>query len=133
MTNKRTYIMRHTLLAVNAAYWLFFWGYFFLFSTQPRAVNWEGSPPFYVVLGRGFGSAVPAVFHSTLLQSCFWLNLPCWLVTWPLGYIVGTGVVAGTNAAGIRLLTIMVLSFGQWHFIGKLLGRLTDKERRLIG
>src|SRR5215831_6716884 len=90
MTNRRN--MAWTiLLAANSLYWAAFWGYFFLLSvaTQPR-VAWEQPPLIYTVLGRSFPMTAPDVYHTFMLQSAFWVQLPCWLLTWPLGKLMGT-------------------------------------------
>lgn len=129
MTSQRPSRIWITLL-LNTIYWLCFWGFFSLHSTPvPQVIAWGQLSPFYVVAGRAFEYAVSDVFHTPLIQSAFWLNLPCWLITWPLGPAMGGTEIAGTNSAGLRLILITLLSYGQWYGIGKLAAMVRAKSK----
>jgi hypothetical protein len=115
------------LLVLNTAYWLWFWAYFFMHSIRPQPLAWEMPAPFYTVLGRSFPLPEPTVFHSMVIQTAFWLNLPCWLVTWPLGGAMGTNTILHTNAPGLRLVLITALSYGQWYIVSKVVTKASQK------
>ena len=116
------------LLILNSLYWAGFWVYFSVWSiATPRHLAWEEIPPFYAVFGRSFPMTAPAVFHSVVFQTAFWLHLPCWLLTWPLGPMIGATTIVGTNAAGVRLLLITALSYAQWYAVARILGFVVDR------
>lgn len=117
--SKRRWIPR-AVVVFDALFWLSFWGYFFVQSiATPKIIVWGDTPPFFSIGGRSFPGDVAAISQSLVFQIAFWLNLPCWIITWPLGYLVGAHTVFGTNAAGARLVLITMLSFVQWWVIGK--------------
>jgi hypothetical protein len=112
------------LLSANAAFWVCFWIYFFTHPTTPapQAV-WEGGAQWAKVFGRSFGDgnslhetvSVPVVRVVTIVF------LPCVLVTWPLPHFApGTFEIAGSDAQGVRLILVTVLSFVQWLVIMRL-------------
>src|SRR5687768_4563602 len=117
-------------------YWLSFWGYFFLRSTPaPRINEWERPYPVYEVLGRGFMYVVPGfevrdVSSTPIMKAVVWPNLPCWLITWPLVQVMGTTKLLGTNAAGLRLILITMLSYWQWYFVAEVIERVHGSSRR---
>ncbi len=128
MTSTKQSRLWITLLALNSAYWVFFWWYFFWQSSVALPITtWEQEVPFYVVFGRAFGGADPVAFHTWLIQSALWLNLPCWLITWPLGHAMGSVQIASTNYAGLRLILVTLLSYGQWYGIGRIAGIVRER------
>jgi hypothetical protein len=106
--------------ALNSLFWMFFWGYFFLHSSpEVRPAAWE-QDSFFLVFRRGFGNVATGAFRSWFIESALLLHMPCVLVTWPLTQLFGDIYIAGTNLAGLRLILITLLSYGQWYGIGKI-------------
>lgn len=128
MTNTKPNRLWTTLLAVNSLFWAGFWVYFFARSiATPQPLTWEEIPPFYAVFGRSFPLTAPDVFHSVVFQTAFWSHLPCWLLTWPVGTVMGANTIIGTNAAGVRLILITALSYVQWYAAVRLVGFVVNR------
>lgn len=119
MIGLRTSAQRITALGV-AVYWIGFW---WCFSKAAIPV-----PPMRVYEDLGFmfeffhrGIRARTAFETPWIASCFWCNLPCWVLTWPLGRLYAVGDVlesaVGMNLSGARLLLVNILSFLQWSLI----------------
>jgi hypothetical protein len=117
------------LMVLNSLFWALFWAIFFWHSSsEMRPAAWE-QDSFYLVLGRGFGNVATGAFRSWFIESALLLHIPCVLITWPLGPLFGDIYVAGTNLAGLRLILITLLSYGQWYVVAKVVGRVRGKWR----
>jgi uncharacterized membrane protein len=111
-------------------YWIGFWALFFGTSVPvPPERGYEVIGPIFEIFHRGVGENLAAAVHAPWMISSFWLNIPCWLITWPLTKLGISGSFLGTNLPGGRLMLITLLSFVQWYFIASWLQRLVDKKR----
>ena len=128
MTNSVT-AWRVTLAGL-VVYWTMFWALFFRNSAPILSERrYEEIGPLFEVFSRGFGGNLTAAAHASWMMSSFWLNLPCWLITWPLTHLGLSGSFLGTNVPGWRLLLITVLSGVQWYFIASWLQRFVNRRR----
>jgi hypothetical protein len=110
------------LICMNVLYWICFWGYFFTHAMpyQPEPPAWGQAAPWMIVFNRGLGNSISIVelmkipiFHVSLI-----VYLPCFMVTWPLGRFLSPELyMFGTNAQGLRLILVTMLSFAQWAFL----------------
>ena len=117
-------------LAGLVLYWTVFWTLFFLNSASVVSERkYEGIGPLFEVLRRGFGVNITVALDAPWIMSNFWLNLPCWLITWPLMHLGLNGTFLGTNVPGWRLLLITVLSGVQWYFIVYWLQKVVNKRQ----
>ena|ERR1035437_1807734 len=101
-----------------AVYWAWFWIYFFAYSVPVvRPVTWESPIPLYLVFSRGLETYGVLIHHSFLFRSSFWINIPCWLLTWPITKLMIRSDFLNTNVLGWRLVLITFLSIVQWYLI----------------
>jgi hypothetical protein len=123
---------RLLIMTGTAVYWLYFWLFFAIHSTPvPTVHEWGTSIPLFQVFSHGFGTDGARVLSSPLVRFNFWLNLPCWLITWPLTRLGLSGSILGTNMLGGRLLLVTLLSGVQWYLISSRLQRLLNRKSRV--
>jgi hypothetical protein len=131
MTKARSVSLRLFTMIGTAAYWIWFWTLFVVRSTPvPSVPEWGASVSSFQVFSRGIGADGEGILHSILMQSNFWLNIPCWVITWPLMHVGISGSFLGTNMAGGRLLLITLLSPLQWCLIAALLERFRGQTKK---
>lgn len=129
MTKSFPISIRLLIMTGIAVYWMGFWLFFATHSTPvPSVQEWGASIPLFQVFSHGLGTNGAGVLSSPLIQSNFWLNLPCWLITWPLTHLGLSGSMLGTNVPGGRLLLITLLSGVQWYFIASWLQRFVNRK-----
>jgi|GEM_PF-4507207 len=106
------------LVFLMVLYWLFFWCSFFVQSVPvSAATEFYESRPLYILLFRGVGFDGLRFVESFTMRSCLVLNLPCWLITMPLGLLDKGGIWFGTNLLGARLALVTLLSGVQWYLL----------------
>jgi hypothetical protein len=112
------------LFSMNVAFWVCFWVYFFTHPASPSQAIWEGGAPWAKVLGRSFGdgvSLVSSVLNVPVIRVATVIFLPCFFLTWPIPQWVPIGFeFAGSDAQGIRLVLITLLSFAQWVVVARM-------------
>lgn len=129
MTKMFPISIRLLIMTGIAVYWMCFWLFFTMHSAPvPSVQEWGTSIPLFQVFSHGLGTNGAGVLSSPLIQSNFWLNLPCWLITWPLAHLGLSGSSLGTNVPGGRLLLITLLSGVQWYFNASWLQRVVDRK-----
>ena len=128
MTKKFPISIRVLIMTGAVVYWVCFWFFFAMHSTPvPFVQEWGASIPLFQVFSHGLGADGAGMLQSPLIQSNFWLNLPCWLITWPLAHLGLSGSFLGTNIPGWRLLLVTVLSGIQWYFVASWLQKIVNK------
>ena len=130
------------LICMNAAFWLFFWidvaGRVTPYS-GPRPVSHSNMLPVYVWFGWGLDYPYVSEFAPSIRLMRVVQQPTLFIVERVVILVLGSGYApvyryegetfAGLSYAGFQVLATMVLSFGQWYGVARLLDWVIHKRR----
>jgi hypothetical protein len=120
------------MVMANLCLWVYFW-LAFAHASQPYDPRPLGHPPVdpYSFRGHAIGLAKSSLTYP-FMKAVFWIEFPSlFFVTLLrnslLPNISSDRFFAGISVGGYMLLVTMLLSFGQWYFIGWLFEKILGK------
>jgi hypothetical protein len=118
------------MLVLNALFWVCFFVAFFTVSVpyNPQPGGWEKSVNPFVFWGR---SLSPDTLPTRYLffRLAYWLQWPSMAVGYGIHRLTfwsvsADRIIAGVSVLGIRMLGVVLLSFGQWYLIVRLIRKV---------